>query len=58
MILKVFLVFLILSVVLLSANKYNFNYKLENYKNYQEVIEYTNSHKRKCLFIYSASFTI
>ena len=52
------LVFIVLSVVLLSANKYNFNYKLENYSNYQEVIEYTNSHKRKCLFIYSASITI
>ena len=47
------LVFLILSVVLLSANKYNFNYKLENYKNYQEVIEYTNSHKEN-VYLYTA----
>ena len=47
------LVFIVLSVVLLSANKYNFNYKLENYSNYQEVIEYTNSHKEN-VYLYTA----
>lgn len=36
----------------ISGTKYNFNYNLNSYSNYQELIEYTNSHKEN-VYLYT-----
>lgn len=46
------LILAILVIVVFSGKKYEFNYKLEDYRAYQKVIEYTNSHKEN-VYLYT-----
>ena len=46
------LCFTILIVCTFLCNKYNYGYKIENYENYKEVINYTNSHKEN-VYLYT-----
>lgn len=42
---KAMSIFIIVIAIIFSGGPYEFNYKLEDYNNYKDVIEYTNSHK-------------
>ena len=44
--------FMILIICTLVGNKYNYGYDLENYKNYRELINYTNNHKEN-VYLYT-----
>ena len=44
--------FMILIICTFVGNKYNYGYKLENYKNYRELINYTNNHKEN-VYLYT-----
>lgn len=43
---------IILTVCIFTGNKYDFGYKYEDYKHYQNVIEYTNSNKNN-VYLYT-----
>ena len=49
---KAISVFIIVITVIFSGGVYQFNYHLEDYSNYKEVIEYTNSHKEN-VYLYT-----
>lgn len=44
--------FMILIICTFVGNKYNYGYKLENYENYRELINYTNNHKEN-VYLYT-----
>ena len=44
--------FTILIVCTFIGNKYNYGYEIENYENYKELINYTNSHKEN-VYLYT-----
>ena len=44
--------FMILIICTFVGNKYNYGYDLENYKNYRELINYTNNHKEN-VYLYT-----
>lgn len=46
------IVFIIAITVVFSGGEYEFNYELEDYSNYRDVIEYTNSHKEN-VYLYT-----
>lgn len=39
-------------VITISGTKYNFNYQLDSYSNYKDLIEYTNNHKEN-VYLYT-----
>lgn len=43
---------IIIIAIMFSGSKYNFNYKLNDYSNYKEVINYTNEHKEN-VYLYT-----
>lgn len=43
---------IIVSICMLCGNKYNYQYKLDDYKNYQELINYTNNNKQN-VYLYT-----
>ena len=45
-------IFLIVTTTIFAGGVYQFNYYLEDYSNYKEVIEYTNSH-RENVYLYT-----
>ena len=45
-------IFCILVIVIFSGSKYEFNYKLKNYQNYKQVVNYTNEHKEN-MYLYT-----
>ena len=49
---KAISVFIIVITVIFAGGAYQFNYHLEDYSNYKEVIEYTNSHKEN-VYLYT-----
>ena len=49
---KAISVFIIVITVIFAGGAYQFNYHLEDYNNYKEVIEYTNSHKEN-VYLYT-----
>lgn len=49
---SVIICFTILIVCTFIGNKYNYGYKIENYENYKELINYTNSHKEN-VYLYT-----
>ena len=51
-IVKAISVFIIVITVIFAGGVYEFNYKLEDYSNYKDVIEYTNSHKEN-VYLYT-----
>ena len=51
-IIKAISVFIIVITVIFSGGAYQFNYHLEDYSNYKDVIEYTNSHKEN-VYLYT-----
>ena len=51
-IIKAISVFIIVITVIFAGGAYQFNYHLEDYSNYKEVIEYTNSHKEN-VYLYT-----
>ena len=51
-IVKAISVFIIFITVIFAGGVYEFNYKLEDYSNYKDVIEYTNSHKEN-VYLYT-----
>lgn len=48
----IILILVILVTVVMSGKKYEFNYHLEDYQQYQKVIEYTNQHKEN-VYLYT-----
>ena len=44
--------FMILIICIFVGNKYDYGYKLENYENYRELINYTNNHKEN-VYLYT-----
>ena len=49
---KAISVFIIVITVIFAGGAYQFNYHLDDYSNYKEVIEYTNSHKEN-VYLYT-----
>ena len=45
-------IFIVVVTVIFSGGVYEFNYKLEDYSNYKDVIEYTNLHKEN-VYLYT-----
>ena len=43
---------IIVSICMLCGNKYNYQYKLDDYKNYQELINYTSNNKQN-VYLYT-----
>lgn len=43
---------IIVSICMLCGNKYNYQYKLDDYKNYQELINYINNNKQN-VYLYT-----
>ena len=48
----VIICFMILIICTFVGNKYDYGYKLENYENYRELINYTNNHKEN-VYLYT-----
>ena len=51
-IIKVLSIFIIVITIIFAGKAYKFNYNLEDYRNYKDVIEYTNSHKEN-VYLYT-----
>lgn len=51
-IIKAISIFIIVVTVIYSGGIYEFDYKLEDYSNYKDLIEYTNSHKEN-VYLYT-----
>lgn len=51
-IIKIISIFIIFVTIIFSGGVYEFNYELEDYSNYKDVIEYTNSHKEN-VYLYT-----
>ena len=51
-ILKAMSIFIVVITVVFAGGLYQFNYRLEDYSNYKDVIEYTNSHKEN-VYLYT-----
>ena len=51
-IIKVLSIFIIVITVIFAGGAYKFDYNLEDYRNYKDVIEYTNSHKEN-VYLYT-----
>lgn len=51
-IIKIISIFIIVVTIIFSGGVYEFNYELEDYSNYKDVIEYTNSHKEN-VYLYT-----
>ena len=49
---KALSIFIIVITVIFAGEAYKFNYNLEDYRNYKDVIEYTNSHKEN-VYLYT-----